>query len=372
MSIIVILAIVNGMNKATLDWMNERGGMRRMDVRRDWHFTNTLNLPITFTMREFDLIKELMPEVEAINATIQQMGMLSQNGNSTFARVVGTFEAYQIVNEWTVSEGRFLSHFDYRESNDVIVLGTTLQNELFGGRDAIGQLVTFQGRRLTVIGIMEHRSMPGDMWNENPLEWMNRFSFIPMSTMINKLGASDAIEGISIRALDENQPIVIKPIIEDILLNLRRGQPVFTVDSFVEQLEDAQETTRMFRIVFFFISAISLLVGGIVIMNIMLATIHERTREIGIRLAVGARQFDVFVQFLIQTVVVTFIGGVLGVLTAIAILDYVSDYLNLTAMLDVEMIIVALSVAVIVGLFFGIYPAIKASKLDPVKALRVE
>jgi putative ABC transport system permease protein len=352
--------------------MNERGGLRKISIVRNWAFNNTLNLQTHFTMREFDFIRENIPEVDAINTEITQSGMISRGENSTWTRIIGTLEDFEKVEEWTVSEGRFIRQFDYRESNDVIVIGTTVKEELFGPRNAIGQYVTVQGRRLMVVGIMEHRSMPGNMWSDNPLEWMNRTSIIPLSTMINKMSASDALEAITIRAFDEIQPFILAPILEDIVLNLRRGQPVFSVNSAAEQAEEMQENSRMFRIIFFFISMISLLVGGIVIMNIMLASIQERTREIGIRLAVGARQFDVFIQFLIQTIVVTFIGGILGVILAVSILDVVSGFLNIAAKLDVQMIFVALAVSVIVGLFFGVYPAIIASKLDPVKALRYE
>ena len=372
MSIVVILAIVNGMNEQTLAWMNERGGLRRISIQRNWNFNNPLGLPTHFTMREFDFIREVMPKVEAINTEITQRGMLFHDTNSAWPRTIGTLADFAIVDEWTVSEGRFITQFDYRESNDIIVIGTTIKDELFGARNPIGQYVTFNNRRLMVVGIMEHRSMPGNMWADNPLEWMNRTVFIPLSTMINKMGANDALEVITIRAFDDKQPFVLKPILEDIILNLRRGQAVFNIQSAAEQAEEMQENNRMFRIVVFFISMISLLVGGIVIMNIMLASIQERTREIGIRLAVGARQFDVFMQFLIQAVVVTFIGGVLGVVSAVVILDFVSDFLNIAAKLDVSMIFVALTVSVVVGLFFGIYPAVIASRLDPVKALRYE
>ncbi|MDD4157106.1 MAG: FtsX-like permease family protein, partial [Candidatus Cloacimonetes bacterium] len=197
-------------------------------------------------------------------------------------------------------------------------------------------------------------------------------SIVPISTLINKLQAEDVIDEISIKAFDEQQPYILKPILEDITLNLRRGQPIFVIESAIEEAEKSKENSRMFQIVFFFISLISLLVGGIVIMNIMLATIQERTREIGIRLAVGARQIDILIQFLVQTVVITFIGGVFGVGSAILILDKVGEFLKISTKLDISMIFIALAVSVLVGLFFGIYPAVKASKLDPVQALRYE
>ena len=372
MSIIVILSIVNGMNEMSLSWMNESGGIRKIEVNRNWRYQSPTNLPNYFTLREIDFIKENIPPVEAFNITIWNWYQLSNGQNSTGASIRGTMPDFTKSEQWTVSEGRFFNQHDYMESNDVIVLGSTIKDRLFGPRNPIGQFVTIRGKRMMVIGIMAHRQMKGNRWNQNPLEWLNQQSFMPASTMVNKLGAPETISEIGIQCFDEKQPFVLKPILEDILLNMRKGQPIFRVESAIEDVEEMKENTKVFRIIFFFISAISLFVGGIVIMNIMLATIQERTREIGIRLAVGARQIDIFVQFLVQTVVVTLIGGTLGVLLAFTIVDAVGNYLEMSTKSDVSMVIVALCVSCIIGLFFGIYPAIKASKLDPVIALRNE
>ena len=376
MSIIVILSIINGMRKESLAWMNESGGIKRITIERNWWFENPLNVPGHFTLREFDFIKENIPEVEAINALTRSWGNRISNGqNMTWGHLMGTTPAYEIINEWTVSEGRFLQQIDYRESSDVIVLGSTIKDQLFGYRNPIGQYVTLNGRRLQVIGVMERRFMDRghlDFGDENPLEYLNRYIIIPLSTMINKLGGNDVIENIAIRALDEKQPFIIKPILENLLLSMRKNQPIFRVDSAAEEFVEENSTGQMFQIIFFFISSISLLVGGIVIMNILLASIKERTREIGIRLTVGARQRDIFLQFLVQSVVITFVGGVIGVISSMGILDFVSDYLKLPVIMDYSMVVTALCTSIIVGLFFGIYPAIKASKLDPVKALRID
>ena len=374
MSIIVILSIVKGMNDETLKWMNETGGLRKLSIQRDWQFNNPLKLPTFFTLKEFNYIKENIPEVDAYNATITQRASVSYGTNFTFTRLIGTLEDFEKTEEWSVSEGRFIKQFDFRESNDVIVLGSTIKNEIFGNKNAVGQYVTLRDKRLKVIGVMQHRQMSGGVgfMGENPLEYLNRTSIVPLSTMINKLRADDVIESITIRAFDEKQPRILKPELDDLLLNLRRGQAVFSVYSAIEQAENSKENSKMFQIVFFFISLVSLLVGGIVIMNIMLATIQERTREIGIRLAVGARQRDILIQFLVQTVVITFIGGIFGVISAFLIIDFVGNFLKISTKLDISMVFIALGVSVIVGLFFGIYPAIKASKLDPVKALRYE
>jgi len=147
---------------------------------------------------------------------------------------------------------------------------------------------------------------------------------------------------------------------------------VFNIESAQEEAQEIEKNAQTFRVVFFLISIISLLVAGIVIINIMLATIQERTREIGIRLAVGARRFDLFIQFLVQTILVTFIGGVIGVATGFSVLNIVSKYLEFQLIAYPGMIIAALGVSVGVGFLSGIIPAIKAANLNPVNALRYE
>jgi putative ABC transport system permease protein len=153
---------------------------------------------------------------------------------------------------------------------------------------------------------------------------------------------------------------------------MRQGEPVFRIESAQERADEIQGDTETFRMIFFLISMISLLVGGIVIMNIMMATIQERTREIGIRITVGARRRDIFTQFLVQTVLVTSLGGVLGVVLGVSILDIVGGYLGMELTAGLDMVLIAIGVSAGVGLIFGISPAIKASKLDPVEALRYE
>jgi putative ABC transport system permease protein len=153
---------------------------------------------------------------------------------------------------------------------------------------------------------------------------------------------------------------------------MRRNEPVFTIESAQETAKEMEKNSAQFQIIFFFISTISLLVGGIVIANIMLASVQERTREIGIRLAVGARKRDIFMQFLVQTVLVTTIGGIVGVVTGLSLLDVVSGYLGFDLIAGIEMIITAVAVSAGVGFIAGIVPAVIASKLNPVEALRYE
>lgn len=232
-----------------------------------------------------------------------------------------------------------------------------------------------KGQMLTVIGIMQEKAWEnpgGGAFGGNALEYMNRQSFVPLSTMMNKIEAGSLIQSIQILAKSPEDALAIQKKLGPILLRIKNGRAVFRVSSAQETMQQMKQNSQIFSMIFIMIGMISLLVGGIVIMNIMLASIKERTREIGVRLAIGARRTDIFVQFLVQTVLITGLGGVFGIILGYSILDLVSGYLGMPMLAGPQMILVSLLVSVGVGLIFGIAPAVKASKLDPVMALRDE
>jgi putative ABC transport system permease protein len=284
---------------------------------------------------------------------------------------------FTIMDDWTTETGRFFNKFDVENTTDVIVIGASIKTSLFGNRNAIGEYITTSsGKRLKVIGIMKYRYLQSTLgfsvWGENQLEWLNRQSFIPISTFIYKLGMPNAIQEITIKLNQEKDYPNLKNKVNKILLAIRKNEPVFNINSPLDETEVLKSMKLILGIIFYFISSISLLVGGIVIMNVLLASIKERTREIGVRMAIGARPIDIMLQFLIQSVIITFIGSIIGTLLAIASVSQIGKFLNLETTTNVSAIIVSIFTAIFVGLFFGIYPSFKASRVDPVKALRNE
>jgi putative ABC transport system permease protein len=188
--------------------------------------------------------------------------------------------------------------------------------------------------------------------------------------MLHKISPSQNIGSFEIKTFSPEQAKALRPKLENVVLNLRQGKEIFSVTSMEEQMAAMKQNSMIFTAIFVMIAVISLLVGGIVIMNIMLASIKERTREIGVRLAIGARRMDIFLQFLVQTLLITAMGGILGIVIGFSILDLVGNYLQIAVLASVQMIWISLAVSVGVGLIFGIAPAVRASNLDPVIALR--
>ncbi len=376
MSIIVILSIVKGVKETTEAWMKERGGLKKVSIEQNHDYDNKDNLRDYFTLKEVLFIKSLIPEIKDFNPIIRDFGKSQYIENTITGSLMGVFPDYQNVEEWTVDKGRFISYFDMNQANDIAVIGTKVQEELFGNINPLGKYITVSGRRLEIVGIMKHRYMKAEggniMQGDNALSWMNEMIFIPLPTMIHKLQREDKIDRIDLKARSEKETTELRLKLENIVLNLRGGKAVFSVESAKEELEQMNQNSLMFQVIFMFISTISLLVGGIVIMNIMLASIQERTREIGVRLAVGARRIDIFMQFLVQTLVITFLGGLFGVITGFSLLSLVGGFLQVKMVADISMVMISLLICCGVGLIFGIGPAIQASNLDPVKALRYE
>jgi putative ABC transport system permease protein len=190
--------------------------------------------------------------------------------------------------------------------------------------------------------------------------------------VISKINPKLRISSLELQAASPEKAKEMRKQVEEIILNLKQGKALFRVDSAQEQMDMMRKNSMIFTSIFILIAVISLLVGGIVIMNIMLASVKERTREIGVRIAVGARRRDIVIQFLVQTVLITALGGVVGILLGYAILDLVGSYLKLEVVASVRMIWTALLVSIGVGLLFGIMPAVRAGRLDPIEALREE
>ena len=377
MCIMVVLAIVNGMNKSTMSWMEERGGLSKIEVEQNWQYDFSKGGDPSFTLKEIRYLQSLLPEAEAFNPSVQEWEAIITKGdirNSTSLR--GVMPDFVKVEQWDIAKGRFIKDMDIDLHSNVVVVGSTVAKEFFGNSEPLGQIMSIGNQQFTVVGVMSERFMQSQGgqigMGDNALEYLNQRCFIPISTMISKVNPISKISSIDIRAKSPEEAKELRRKVENIVLNLKNGKRLFQVTSAKEQMDTMQANAKIMEAIFILIAVISLLVGGIVIMNIMLASIRERTREIGVRIAVGARSRDIFLQFLVQTILITSLGGVLGILFGFAILDKVGSYLQIEVLASVQMIWVALLVSIGVGLIFGVGPAIRASRLDPVIALREE
>lgn len=375
MSIMVVLAIINGMNKSTMRWMEERGGLNKIEVRPNWDMDYRQWRQANFSFNELKLIRSLIPEAKAFNPVVSANRYPLQKGGISFQTTIkGVYPDMTITDEWDVQTGRFINYYDINNYHNVIVLGSTAAKELFDNKNPIGEYVVLQNNVLQVIGIMETKylKMQGGWGDDNALEYMNKQAFVPLTTMFKKTTLDQAVSQLEIKANSPEEAIELRKKVQNIILNLKQGKKLFDVRSAKEQMDEMQQNARIFTTIFVLIAVVSLLVGGIVIMNIMLASVRERTREIGVRLAIGARRMDIFIQFMVQTILITTLGGVIGIILGYAILNLVGKYLDMELAASLSMVYAAIFVSVGVGLLFGITPAVRASNLDPVIALRNE
>lgn len=375
MSIMVVLAIIASMNKSTMQWMEERGGLNKIEVRPVWDMDYSQRQKATFSFNELNIIKSLIPEAKAFNPIVNSWNMTLKKGDIEYkSSVKGVYPDMVIVDEWKVSKGRFINYYDINNFNNTIVLGSTAAKEVFGDKEPLGEYVSLQGLQLQVIGVMQEKYMKfqGGFGGENALEYMNEQAFLPLTTMFRKTTANESISQLEIKANSPEETAQLRKKVQNIILNLKQGQKLFEISSAQEENEQMKQNSRIFMIIFVLIAVISLLVGGIVIMNIMLASIQERTREIGVRLAIGARRIDIFIQFMVQTVLITTMGGIIGIIIGFVVLKAMGSFLDMKLIASLSMIYTALLVSVGVGLVFGIMPAVRASNLNPVIALRNE
>ncbi len=330
----------------------------------------TLDQPKTLVLSDAEAIATQVPTVAAVAPQITNRQIATYRGQNTYTSVIGTTPAYLSVRSFDVARGRFVTDLDLKRDALVTTLGSDLAQRLFGDSDPIGQQVRMKNLSFQVIGVMAAK---GASLGSN----QDDAAFIPITTMANRLVGKTSPYGLQLTfiALSAKNPESIDAAQFQItnLLRLRHklpGEDDFTVDSQKSILGVVSTITVGLTLLLAAIAGISLVVGGIGIMNIMLVSVTERTQEIGLRKALGATQQDILIQFLIEAVILSAAGGLLGTALGVGGILLIGAVTPLQAAVSPLVIAVAVGVSGGIGLFFGVVPARRAAQLDPIVALR--
>lgn len=280
---------------------------------------------------------------------------------STTTSITGVSEDYDKIQSLKVNKGRFLQYMDVSKRSKSCVVGSYIEKEYFDG-DALGKTLKIGGNTFTIVGVLEEKAGSEESSGDDKI-------FIPY-TLSRTLNRSARITSFMYSVADKNRSEEAKQVISDALYKVFSNTNAYTVIAMTEMLDMLDEVTGKLTLILVGIAAISLLVGGIGIMNIMLVSVTERTREIGIRKSLGAKKFDILSQFVVEAATTSACGGILGIILGIIVSVFASKLMGFSAVISVGAVLIAFSVSVGIGIAFGYMPAGKAAKLNPIDALR--
>lgn len=372
-SVITMLAIGQGSKnsiKAQISEMGSNmimihpGNMQRGGVRQSADDMQTLEVS------DYEALKEL-PGVAAVSPSVNSGGQLVNGNNNYPSSIYGVTTDYLDIRKFKVKDGAMFTDHDIKSAAKVCILGKTVVDNLFpNGEDPIGRVIRFGKIPLTVIGVLESKGTNSMGMDQDDVV------IAPYTTVMKRILAIDYIQGIFASAVNENQTDETIDAITEVLRTRHKikedADNDFEIRSQQELSEMMNSTSDMMTVLLACIAGISLLVGGIGIMNIMYVSVTERTREIGLRMSIGARGIDILSQFLIEAVIISVSGGVIGILLGVIASWMVNVIAHWPVYIQLYSVVLSFAVCTVTGIFFGWYPAKKAASLDPIEAIRYE
>ncbi|MDC0343393.1 ABC transporter permease [Alphaproteobacteria bacterium] len=327
----------------------------------------------SLTLKDMEALKSEIPAISAIAPNVSLSSQVIANGNNWLTSVTGTTNEQFKLSNWKFELGREFQEDELVSGSRVAIIGKTVQKNLFGEDNPIDEVIRINKVPFTVIGLLDAKG--GTAWAD-----LDDTIIVPLKTAKQRLVAKkfpgDEIRQMTINVSSSDLLFKTEADIDTVMRKLHKisanGNPDFVIRNYAQFLNARQESSRVMSILLATVAGISLIVGGIGIMNIMLVTVTERTKEIGVCMSVGAKKRDVLLQFLIESLMISLIGGCLGIALGLGVIFGVSEYFNWKMSLDYMSLVLSFVFSSSIGVIFGFYPARKAASLNPIDALRYE
>lgn len=372
-SLLTMLGVIIGVGAVIVATAFAEGSTKNIMTQLEGIGTNLVSITITGRNSNRNVTYEQLKEYQEKNSnkisyiapTVTSNVTTKYGTKSGSSSLIGTSPDYEIIQSRTVKEGRFITPVDVDLRMSVALVGTAVVNDVFEGANPIGKDIKVNGQVFRVVGILEEKAAGADQSTDDQI-------IIPVS-VATRLTRNSIIRNFSLQVVNADESGEVVEDLTVFLTDIYKSSSAFRVFNQAQIVEMVGTITGVMMLILGGIATISLVVGGIGIMNIMLVSVTERTREIGIRKAIGAKRKSIIIQFLIEAIVVTGLGGIIGVLLGLAIIKFVIGGLKIVPeVYSIQWISVSFGISLVIGVVFGIYPAQKAAKLNPIDALMYE
>ena len=375
-SVITMISIGSGA-RIEVEQQIERFGSNNLIVRSQSSSNRGVSMGAnsvnSLTLKDMQALKNELPAIKAIAPRVSLSSQIVANGNNWLATVTGTTNDYFDLGNWKFENGRSFEEEELDSGSRVAIIGKTVQKNLFDSDNPIDEVIRINKVPFTVIGLLDAKG--GTAWAD-----LDDTIIVPLKTAKQRLVAKkfpgDQIRSMTINVRSSDLLFKTEKDVDTVMRKLHKisanGNPDFVIRNYAQFLNARQESSRVMSILLATVAGISLIVGGIGIMNIMLVTVTERTKEIGVCMSVGAKKRDILLQFLIESLMISLIGGLIGIALGLGVIFGVSEYFKWKMSLDYMSIVLSFIFSSSIGIIFGFYPARKAANLNPIDALRYE